>query len=1015
MPDSNDVFYPIHRPEENILGMGIGQRVLAMLINEYSPAQTLENTGENKIVARDFRLHSVLADGLLIDFSIRAEQFLHPFGRTGQINAKAQIAINLFVDNNHELRHFDPLIKDWEVVSESGYSLVALLSRFTRLTSGQSIFTPIVGLFTVIYNYYTLLRRGSIENAAVVSQQRIPLFEKVHQAVARGDMYLHSVSYEADVGMTFNYKYPDYMRAYIHALWSAFFPLTASSLPSTWFWLADKTVASLFATRTVETMLAYMQEKFPSHYSNSTRIPLIASLAETIETFDAILGLNRMQTSEFRAVLEQFKDKFTALVKAFKTYARASEADSVARIHDCYNIANEVYQLTAAMGEPAYQVRIAISILNVLILMQFSQYLLTEEHRNDIWPINQILSDMSPVLLNFFTMNGHIRYVTTDWPYYSDKIQVILSWTSLYFYAFKHGPDPAIIAAWEGAVIDQLVLAKDLEHRLTGLMNDMWPIVITHILGERPMGQRLYLKSLLEQHGVRLDSISGADFSNANLRDLDIDRLSLININLARADLRGAHVSHARVTGSLAGANLQKATFTEVSVGYDGLERLNYYAVFIKTCDLRFANLSDMHFARFGYWDPDRVIVDNALAINLNASVEEKEHIILSLTKQGAITDKSKMQNLLIGANGSQISLYSVYDHTTQTLTTVYGWEEVTGFHWEGADLSYADLKGTIFVGDCWSLVDTTLDEYYHYCPDISKKNSKVKKIGLLRNVNFENADLSQVRMIGVDLTGANFKNAILTGAELYAPGTIVQRHVTPSPLTSFAAEPPKDISVEVILSNRFAKDSRADDLVGVYRNLLKAKDLEGCIIWINRHIWSEPPEFAALRQRGVIIKKKYAYNGEDFAFSYNVAPTLKHETMPFVIIDRLEKAPALLGTSLRDNSLGTPAELASLDECSPISSSSSNAAPSSSSSVTQVTTTTIDLSEQSITASSSKSSALISAEENEVNPQSLFAIKPASPRASTGDILRSDSGDITAEADDGNTSDRANPTIQPS
>ena len=261
---------------------------------------------------------------------------------------------------------------------------------------------------------------------------------------------------------------------------------------------------------------------------------------------------------------------------------------------------------------------------------------------------------------------------------------------------------------------------------------ELYKIHATSLRGcpiQLPNGWQCLNNNLVGQYA----DLTGANFSNTDLTNIDLNWTLLNGANFTGANLANGSFKYANLTGTIFyGANLSGANLDSVLVGTNfRFADLSYTAI-IKTfmfdafdakssADFSFANLTG---ARF--WMLDEVNFDFTGAILRNSSLH-------SLNLSGAD-----------------------FSHT-----------DLTGVEFSNVNLNYANLTGTIFSGadlGSTSLVGANLRfaDMNHVTFDY---------YGDLSGADLSGANLSHAFLRGVILNNADIVGADLTGAYIHAYG----------------------------------------------------------------------------------------------------------------------------------------------------------------------------------------------------------------------------------------------------
>jgi uncharacterized protein YjbI with pentapeptide repeats len=302
----------------------------------------------------------------------------------------------------------------------------------------------------------------------------------------------------------------------------------------------------------------------------------------------------------------------------------------------------------------------------------------------------------------------------------------------------------------------------------------------------------------IDLSGVK--SMVGFTATSSNLKGIDLSGVDLRHANLSNSDLSGAiltraNLSHANLTGcDLSGANLYGATLfrttldnaiiswsTDLSMttltdcsmnnlGGDGLKnkdlRLNKVAnLRLREVNLSNAILSRQHptpFSEAGLKDLQKVIND--------VEKDILKHSLLAASQEefvGRVGKESvdKLQALLDTLDANTKVTFGenlgVLDLSGSTLTNVDLSQNVLAFsNFRNTDMNGVDLSGAVIVHADFS--------HLSGLKGIHAKTALSKQIGLLSNVNFSHSDLSLVDLSGIRtgvLKDVSFNNCDLSGA----------------------------------------------------------------------------------------------------------------------------------------------------------------------------------------------------------------------------------------------------------
>ena len=314
-------------------------------------------------------------------------------------------------------------------------------------------------------------------------------------------------------------------------------------------------------------------------------------------------------------------------------------------------------------------------------------------------------------------------------------------------------------------------------------------------------GRNLHLADL---HGVDLSGsilqdghLAGMDLSNARLINADLLDANLSDCNLSGADLSQARLEYANLRNS----NLSRSKIAGASLLDAEMDYANFSYADLTGADMRISLPRDLDLQNPGEYSGDdwynrlhkaigRISMDMSHAILRQAKMQQLflDNVNLSqadLTRanctwsrldscelNGAILEMANLSNCELvfcdfsGAkmNGINLSGVSYCVHSSFVNAAMSGANLENFFidesnidehyHWDGADLSEANLKGAILPGQSFRNANLTGAKFHG--SDLSA------------------ADLSNADLNDTDFTGANLTHTDFTGAKFYPFSTIV-------------------------------------------------------------------------------------------------------------------------------------------------------------------------------------------------------------------------------------------------
>ncbi|GJD22934.1 pentapeptide repeat-containing protein [Rivularia sp. IAM M-261] len=270
----------------------------------------------------------------------------------------------------------------------------------------------------------------------------------------------------------------------------------------------------------------------------------------------------------------------------------------------------------------------------------------------------------------------------------------------------------------------------------------------------------------IRQHWSTVDAADGK--VNSSARNLALQELVKLGVNLARINLKGVNLSNAYLPyanleyADLSGANLYRANLTDANFYGADLSGANLYRANLTDAKFYSANLSGVNLKDANFYGAD--------LSSANLSNAHLNGVNLSNAKFGS----TNFTNAHL--NGADLS--------TRKLSTVkFSFANLSGANLNGADLQKTDLRSANLSGA--NLIRADLQE-----TDLRSANlSGAKLQGLIYNeetkfpygflptsqrmfliapgVDLSNANLSGADLRGASLSGANLKGADLSGANL--------------------------------------------------------------------------------------------------------------------------------------------------------------------------------------------------------------------------------------------------------
>ena len=235
-----------------------------------------------------------------------------------------------------------------------------------------------------------------------------------------------------------------------------------------------------------------------------------------------------------------------------------------------------------------------------------------------------------------------------------------------------------------------------------------------------PAQHRAFWAEARDEWSDRLESLTGPELRERDLRNTDMFRAVL-----PRADLRGARLD---------GADLTEA---------------------------------ELQGGALNCWDPNRQDKGDELCASLEGT------ILIEASLQGAVLDNAKGEEIELG--GAQLQGASLR-------SAEMPYVEMSGAQLQGADLSWANLAGANLVAanldgavlSSVQLPDADLDSAYLRGADLSCSPQILQEGEEESCTNLAGANLSSSSMQGSDLDGAQMQGADLGGAQMQ--GTVLFR-----------------------------------------------------------------------------------------------------------------------------------------------------------------------------------------------------------------------------------------------
>jgi uncharacterized protein YjbI with pentapeptide repeats len=287
--------------------------------------------------------------------------------------------------------------------------------------------------------------------------------------------------------------------------------------------------------------------------------------------------------------------------------------------------------------------------------------------------------------------------------------------------------------------------------------------------------------------------LSGANLSEANLRYANLDSSDLSGANLVLSILIGARVRSANLTGAnlygadMTGAVLERSNFTKASmyeVNLTGanldeadMTGVNLLRATLSNALLRGTNLSGAYLMET-YFDKailTRAILTGADLTDANLSDANLERADLTGTN---LTDANLIKARMDGANLTGATLLSTKLTDAELINANLTDATLTGVNLSGAELRRVNLSGTKlnrvrFTGADLSGVDLTVTDELNYATfeDANLRDAKMSGMDLsdtdMRNANLYGAVLDRANLTDTNLTGAVLSEAILEDANL--------------------------------------------------------------------------------------------------------------------------------------------------------------------------------------------------------------------------------------------------------
>ena len=236
---------------------------------------------------------------------------------------------------------------------------------------------------------------------------------------------------------------------------------------------------------------------------------------------------------------------------------------------------------------------------------------------------------------------------------------------------------------------------------------------------------------------TKLNVLSGADLTNADLSGTDLSGKNLSQINLSGSDLSGADLTNADLSGAdLTNADLSGADLTNANLSFTNLENIDFSNVKIKDVKLIGVTFTDMDLSGLDLSEKN-LAGSSFLRTNLSEANLEKSN--------------------LSWANFEQVNLFN----------TNLKYAELLRANLSEADLSNTELEYSNLMNSNLSKIDFS---------NVKLTNVKLEKTNLSYS-NFSNVDLTGmnlsgtnlygVHLIGKDLRNTNLKNANFIGYKI--------------------------------------------------------------------------------------------------------------------------------------------------------------------------------------------------------------------------------------------------------
>lgn len=248
-------------------------------------------------------------------------------------------------------------------------------------------------------------------------------------------------------------------------------------------------------------------------------------------------------------------------------------------------------------------------------------------------------------------------------------------------------------------------------------------------------------------------NLSGADFSCANLNNIDIIRSNLKGINLSGASLSASHLSYSNLSdANLSNVNMVGADLSDVNLSDANLSNTNLAKANFSNVKLRNANLSNA-----ATWDWEQLLQEWYATMGelVDPSISGTDLRTIALKNGVNLSGADLSEANLIGVDlkGVQIDEDTKLDPKWQLVWEIANLENVGE-----RELSHADLRGA-------SLPFAKLSGAKLSHAELRGANLYRAE---LQDTDLQSANLSRTELQGANLKGANLKESNLKGAHLW-------------------------------------------------------------------------------------------------------------------------------------------------------------------------------------------------------------------------------------------------------